>query len=73
MTKQEAIDTLDKLQSAFRALDQAKAMQAFNALMTTPGVVTTAFNLGVEFGSALGTLRRVFDEMQRKGIQFPSN
>jgi len=73
MTEQEAINALDGLQKAFRALDQAKAMQAFNVLMKSDRVVTTAFNLGIEFGSALTTLKRVFDAIENKGIHFPQN
>jgi hypothetical protein len=73
MTEQEAINVLGGLRKAFRALDQSKAMQAFNALMNTGGVVTTAFNLGGDFSGALATLRSVFDAMDNKGIRFPSN
>ena len=39
--------------------------------MITSGVVTTAFNLAVEFGSALGTLRRVFDAIEDKRVPIP--
>lgn len=73
MTKQEAINVLDGFHKAFRTLDTPKAVRAFNALMNADGIVTTAFNLGGEFSSALGTLRAVFDAMDRKGIQFPSD
>jgi hypothetical protein len=73
MTEREAINALDGLQKAFRALDQAKAMQAFNVLMKSDRVVTTAFNLGIEFGSALTTLKRVFDAIENKGIHFLQN
>jgi len=73
MTEQEAINALDGLQKAFRMLDQTKAMQAFNVLMNSDRVVTTAFNLGIEFGSALTTLKRVFDAIENKGIYFPQN
>jgi hypothetical protein len=72
MTKEEAINTLDGLQKAVRALDANKAREAFNALLNTSGVVTTAFNLGIEFGSALGTVRRVFDAIEEKGFRFPN-
>ena len=73
MTKQEAIHVLDGFRKAFRTLDPTKAMQAFNALMNTDGVVTTNFNLAGDFSHALATLGSVFDAMDRKGIQFPSN
>ncbi|MGD1026398.1 hypothetical protein [Candidatus Binatus soli] len=73
MTKQEAIDTLDGLQKAFKALNQTKAMQAFNVLLDSGGVVTTAFNLGIQFASALTTLKTVFDAIEEKGIHFPPN
>jgi hypothetical protein len=73
MTKQEARNILDGLQKAFRALDRTKAQQAFNALMDSGGVVTTAFNLAVEFGAALETLKRVFDAIEKNGVRFPSN
>jgi hypothetical protein len=73
MTKQEAINALDGFQKAFRALNQTKARQAFNVLMDSGGVVTTAFNLGMEFGSALTTLKTVFDAIENRGIHFPPN
>lgn len=73
MTEQEAIDALDGLRKAFRMLDQTKAMQAFNVLMNSDRVVTTAFNLGIEFGSALTSLKRVFEAIENKGIYFPQN
>ena len=72
MTTEEAVNTLGGLQAAVTALDPNKAREAFNALMITSGVVTTAFNLAVEFGSALGTLRRVFDAIEDKGFRFPN-
>lgn len=73
MTKQEAIHVLDGFRKAFRALDQVKAMQAFNTLMNADGIVTTNFNVAGDFSHALATLRSVFDAMERKGIGFPSN
>jgi len=73
MTKEAAINVLDELQKASRALDPNKARQAFDALMLDTHVVTTAFNLAAEFVQALGTLRRVFAAMDNKGIRFPSN
>jgi hypothetical protein len=73
MTKQEAINVLDGFRKASRTLDPTKAMQAFNALMNTDGAVTTSFNLAGDFSHALVTLRSVFNAMERKGIQFPSN
>jgi hypothetical protein len=73
MTEQEAINVLDGFRKAFRALDRTKAMRAFNALLITGKVVTTADNLAREFGSALATLRTVFDAMDNKGFRFPSN
>jgi hypothetical protein len=73
MTKQEAINVLDGFRKASRTLDPTKAMQAFNALMNADGAVTTSFNLAGDFSHALATLRSVFDAMERKGIQFPSN
>jgi hypothetical protein len=73
MTKQEAINALDGFQKSFRALDRTKASQAFNVLMDSGGVVTTAFNLGIEFGSALTTLKTVFDAIENRGVHFPSN
>jgi hypothetical protein len=71
MTEQEAINVLSGFRKAFRALDQAKAMQAFNALMNTGGAVTSAFNLGLEFSGTLANLRNVFDAMDNEGIRFP--
>jgi hypothetical protein len=73
MTTQEAVNVLDEFRKEFRALGQTQAMQAFNALMITGGVVTTAHNLARDFSSALATLKSVFDAMEQKGIQFPSN
>ena len=70
MTEQEATEVLDEFHKAFRALNQVKAMQAYNALMNNTGVVTTAFNLGGEFSRALAALRSVFDAMEKKGIRF---
>lgn len=73
MTEQEAVDILSGFRKAFRALNQMEAMQAFNTLMNTSGVVTTNFNLAGDFASALATLKTVFDKMDNKGIRFPSN
>jgi hypothetical protein len=73
MTEQEAINVLAGFRKAFRALNPTEAVQAFNALMNTGAVVTTAFNLASDFGSALATLKSVFDRMDDKGIRFPSN
>lgn len=73
MTEQEAINVLDGFRKAFTALDRTKAMQAFNALMMTSKVVTSAHNLARDFGSALVTLKTVFDAMDKKGVRFPSN
>jgi hypothetical protein len=73
MTKEEAINVLDGLQRAFKALDRAKAVQAFNTLVNTSGVVTTDFQLAGDFGGALNVLGRVFDAIDRKGIDFSSN
>ena len=73
MTEQEAIDVLDAFRKAFKALDRGKAVQAFNALLNNTPVMTTAFNLAGEFGSALATIATVFDRMDNKGIRFPSN
>jgi hypothetical protein len=73
MTKEEAINILDGLRKASFALDPTKARQAFDALLNTSKVETTASQLGTEFGKALASLRRVFDAMEHKGIRFPSN
>jgi hypothetical protein len=40
--------------------------------MSTPGMVTTAFIKAGEFGSALLTFRKIFDDMETEGIKFPS-
>jgi hypothetical protein len=73
MTKQEAVDALDGFRKEFRALGQMQAIQAFNTLMITGGAVTTAHNLARDFSSALAILKSVFDAMDHKRIQFPSN
>jgi hypothetical protein len=73
MTKQEAVNVLDGFQKAFRTLGPMEAMQAFNALMNSDRVATSAFGLGLDFSHALATLRTVFDAIEKKGIRFPSN
>jgi hypothetical protein len=73
MTKEEATNVLGEFRKAFRALNQVQAMQAFNALMNSGSVTTTNFNLAGDFGSALATLRTVFDKMDQAGIRFPPN
>ena len=47
-------------------------MQAFNTLTDT-GKMTSAFNLAMDFSKSLSALRAVFQELDRKGIQFPSD
>jgi len=69
MTEKEAIETLAGLQKAFRALNQAKAMQAFKALMDT-GLPASTIDIRMEFSRALAGLRVVFEEMDKKGIKF---
>ena len=71
MTEQEAIDVLAGFRKAFRALNSMQAVQAFNALMNSDGVVTTNFILAGDLASALATLKTVFDRMDDKGIRFP--
>jgi len=73
VTEQEAVETLAGLRKAFKALNTTKAVQAFNALLNNTGKVTSNFQLAGDFSGSLGTLRRVFDEMDSKRIQFPSN
>ena len=73
MTDQEAIVVLDGFRKAFNGLDPTKTMQAVNALLNAGPVVTTGALRAREFSSALSTLRTVFDQMDRKGIRFPSN
>ena len=71
MTKEEAINTLDAVQKAVRALNPNQAREAFNALINDTRIATTAMQRVVEAGQALQTLRRTFDEIDGKGIQFP--
>jgi hypothetical protein len=73
MTKEEAINTLDRLQKAILVLDANKAREAFNALINDTRVVTTAMQRVFEAVNAVQTLRRAFEEIDGKGIQFPSN
>jgi hypothetical protein len=73
MKKQDATMILAEFRDAVRAIEPMKAMQAFNELMNSDGVVTTNFNLAGDFSHALTTLRNVLDAMDRKGIRFPPN
>jgi hypothetical protein len=73
MTEQEAIGVLAEFRKAFNALDQMKTMRAVNALLNPGPVVTTGALRAREFASALATLKTAFDEMDRKGIRFPSS
>jgi hypothetical protein len=73
MTKEEAINTLSGLRRALAELSPNQARLAFDALMSTPGVVTTAFTQAADFQSALATLRQVFGAMDKKGIESPSD
>jgi hypothetical protein len=66
MTEEEATSILEGLRKAVKALDQTKAVQAFNASLNSDGIVTTNFNRGIDFGGALNTLERVRDEIDRK-------
>jgi hypothetical protein len=72
MTQEEAIEVLDGFHKAFRALDPMKALHATNALLNPGPVMTTGALRAREFMSALNALRAAFDEMERKGIRFPS-
>ena len=73
ITEQEAIDVLHGFRKAFKALDQTKTMQAVNALLNPGSVMTTGALRAKEFASALAALRATFDEIDRKGIRFPSS
>jgi hypothetical protein len=73
MTKEEAINTLERLQKAVLVLDANKARQAFDTLINDTRIMTTAMQRVVEAGNAVQTLRRAFQEIDGKGIQFPSN
>ena len=74
MTKEEAINVLNELRKAYLALDPTKARQAFAALLDTGKVENSAAHqLGTDYENALAGLKRVFDAMERKRIQFPSN
>ena len=68
MTKEEAITILDGFRKALVALDPIKGRQAFNMLMNNTPVIGTAMGRAAEAGNALQTLRRAFEEIDRKGI-----
>jgi|SRR6516165_1493422 hypothetical protein len=68
MTKEEAIKTLSGLRKAFRALNRAKVLPAFHALVNTGGPVVTDAFLALRFSSALNDLAAVFNAIDRKGI-----
>jgi hypothetical protein len=72
MTQQEAIEVLADFHEAFRALNPTKALHATNALLNPGPVMTTGALRARDFMSALNALRTAFDEMEGKGIQFPS-
>jgi len=55
------------------ALDSTKGRQAFIALINDTRAMTTAMQRAADAGNALQTLRRAFEEIDRKGFQFPSN
>jgi hypothetical protein len=73
MTKQEAIDVLYEFRKAFMALGPIKGRQAFDALINDARVMTTAMQRAADAGDALQTLRRAFEEIDGKGIRFPSD
>jgi hypothetical protein len=73
VTKQEAMNVLAEFRKAFMALDPTKGRQAFGALINDTLAMTTAMQRAAEAGNALQTLRRAFEEIDRKGIRFPSN
>jgi hypothetical protein len=62
MTDREAIEVFDGLRKAYRKLKPRDDMKALRTLLighVLPG------SLGTPFTSALGTLRSVFEEMDR--------
>ena len=73
MTKEEAIIVLDRFRKELMALDPIKGRQAFDALINDTSVVGTAMQRAAEAGNALQTLRRAFEEIDRKVFGFPSN
>jgi len=73
MTKEEAINVLDGFRKALMALDPMKGRQAFDALINDTRAFSTATQRAADAGNALQTLRRAFEEIDRKGIGFPSN
>ena len=62
MTEREAIEVFDGLRKAYRKLEPGDDMNALRALLV--GHVLPD-SLGTPFSSALGTLRSVFDEIDR--------
>jgi hypothetical protein len=73
MTEQEAIDVLDGFHKAFRALNRMKAQQAVNTLLITRPSVSSGSSRAFEFSLAIAKIRSAFDELESKGIKFPSN
>jgi hypothetical protein len=73
MTREEAIEILDEFRKALMALDPIEGRQAFDGLINGPRVMTTAMRRAADAGDALQTLRRAFEEIDRKGIRFFSN
>jgi glycerol-3-phosphate dehydrogenase len=73
VTKVDAIHVLEEFRKALMALDPLKGRQAFDALINDARVVTTAMRRAAEAGAALQTLRRAFEEIDGKGIRFPSD
>ena len=62
MTEREAIEVFDGLRKAYRKLKPGDDMKALRTLLI--GHVLPD-SLGTPFSSALGTLRYVFEEMDR--------
>jgi hypothetical protein len=50
-----------------------KAQQAVNTLLITRPSVSSGSSRAFEFSLAIVKIRSAFDEMESKGVKFPSN
>jgi hypothetical protein len=70
MTEREAINAFDGLRKAFRSIKPGEQVAAQNVLARTHVIPS---GLLQDFVSALGTLRAVFDEIEKWETRNPSN
>jgi hypothetical protein len=73
MTKREAVRTLTEFRKVLIALDLSLASRAFDVLMVDFPAATMAAERAADARRALQTLRTTFAEIERKGIEFPTD